>query len=106
MSAAHTKGPVHPTESGVLMDPEGRALAVLGVVGFDLAEMLANERRLAACWNACEQLADPSAVPALVEALEALLAIDDDPERSWEDIRTGDELDDARAALRRARGET
>ena len=39
----------------------------------------ANAERLAACWNACRDLADPGVVPELVAALESIAHNDKTP---------------------------
>jgi hypothetical protein len=51
--------------------------------------------RLVACGNACEGIADPSAVPELLAALKGVLAVAD---------RKTKEFDAARAAIARAEG--
>jgi len=72
----HTPGPIHVGVGGSLHDHKGAVLPSGGSAPLTYAASVgyANMVRLAACWNACEGLADPErAVPALVTSLRAML---------------------------------
>lgn len=62
----------------------------------------ANAARIVACVNACEGIADPGAVPDLLEALKSALDIMEGREAGSERV---DAIAQARAAIARATGE-
>lgn len=72
----HTPGPICADRDAggelALWTPSGDNL-LHGGSALDMEEREENAERLAACWNACDGIADPSAVPDLLAAARAAL---------------------------------
>ena len=84
------------TDHGMWIAETHHATDVDGV-GIELPAQ-ANAERLAACWNACRGIADPSVVPELVDVLEDIV--------QWAGCDSmEDEFRRARALLKRVRGQ-
>lgn len=99
---AHTPGEAWTkltlTESGLVRMADGHTFDP----GGESAQAIRSRgERFVSTWNACEGI-DPAAVPGLVAALEAVLEYGDNGSAVHPGALV---LDQARAALRRARGQ-
>jgi hypothetical protein len=104
--AAHTPGPltISKGEMTIFLVLNGTNI---GAVGGANPIGTANAARIAACWNACEGLADPSVLPELVRALEWAIRELNGQNRYDEDV-AGEQEENcyrmARAALAKVKG--
>lgn len=109
--AQHTAGPLYlgygrnPDDGAFYLRAGRREVAILDTDNSLIDE--ANAERIAFCWNACLGIPDPvSAIPALVGALDEMLATHELREHIGENITPLQRkaMDQARAALAQVKG--